>query len=143
MKKHFLVLALSTGVLISSCKKSSSTSSDCTLSSTTIIGKYKITAIEFAGQNALQLLPSCDTANVCDLQTGGIGTITYTSAPNACSTSGVSTGTWSLSNDTLTSSQENLSGVVSNFSCTGGFTLSAKDTIFGTPGTAVITLVRQ
>ena len=142
MKKYLLIIALVCGILIS-CKKSSNTSSDCTLSSTTIVGQYKITAIEFAGQNALQLLPSCDTANVYDLETGGIGTITYTSAPNACSTSGVSTGTWSLSNDTLTSSQENLSGVVSNFSCTGGFTLSAKDTIFSTPGTAVITLVRQ
>jgi hypothetical protein len=142
MKKYLLIIALVCGILIS-CKKSSNTNSDCSLSSTTIVGQYKITAIEFAGQNALQLLPSCDTANVYDLETGGIGTITYTSAPNACSTSGVSTGTWSLSNDTLTSSQENLSGVVSNFSCTGGFTLSAKDTIFSTPGTAVITLVRQ
>ena len=134
-----------------SCKKSSSTNDSCAVSSTTIIGKYKIKAIEFVlasdpthtPQNALALLPSCDTANVIELQAGGVGTITYTNTPNACSTSPVTTGTWSLSGDTLTSSQENLSGTVTNFSCTGGFTLTSTTPVSGLQGTSTITLARQ
>jgi hypothetical protein len=142
MKKYLLIPVLLFGIFMS-CKKSSNTNSDCALSSTTIVGKYKITAIQFASQNVLPLLPSCDTANVIELQAGGIGTVTYTNAPNTCSSSAVATGTWSLSGDTLTSSQENLTGRVSNFSCTGGFTLTSTDTISGLPGTSVITLAKQ
>ena len=145
-----MIIAVVCGVFIS-CKKSSSTNSDCTLSSTTIVGKYKITAIEFVlaadpthtPQNALQYLPSCDTANVIELLAGGGATISYTNTPNTCSSSAVTSGMWSLSGDTLTSSQENLTGEVTNFSCTGGFTLTSTTPVSGLQGTSTITLARQ
>ena len=152
MKKIFLSAALLCGIFVSCTKSDNSGTTGCTLSSTSILGKYKITAVTFTPNaipypvNGLQYFPACDTDNVYELKVDSIATIT--DAGVQCSPSADATGNWSLSHDTLsttlsTTSQQTLSGKVSGFSCTGGFTLTGTDTIAGVAGTAVIALAKQ
>jgi len=151
MKKIFLSVVLLCGVIIS-CKKNDNSSSGCILSSTSILGQYKISAVTFTPSsipypvNGLQYFPACDTDNVYELKADSVATIT--DAGVQCSPSADATGSWSLSNDTLsttlsTTSQQTLSGKISGFSCTGGFTLTGTDTVGGIAGTAVIVLTKQ
>jgi hypothetical protein len=153
MKKIFLSAALLCCIFMSCTKSDNGGTTGCTLSSTSIIGEYKIKSIQFTPNGSpvsfdgLQYLPACDTDNVYALETNSVATIT--DAGVKCSpTPADATGSWSISHDTLsttlsTTGQQTLSGKISGFSCTGGFTLSGTDTVSGIAGTAVIALVKQ
>ncbi len=141
MKKYFLIFITLLCIIVVSCKKSSSSTS-CTLSSTSIIGKYKLTAATFAGADAISQIPECDRDNIFELKSGGIATVTDTGTPIVCSPPSDKTGAWSLNGSTLTTSDSTLSGTISDFSCTG-FKISTTRTIVGFPGTSIITLTKQ
>ncbi|UAY53284.1 lipocalin-like domain-containing protein [Ferruginibacter albus] len=127
-------------VALAACSKDNGGTTSCTLSSTSIVGKYKITAVTFDGADAMSQIPACNQDDVYELKSDG--TATVTDAGTQCSPSSDQSGTWSLNGTTLTTSNAELSGTVSDFSCTG-LKINGTQTIGPISGATVITLVRQ
>ena len=114
--KHFM-LAITLMVFISACKKSNSTNNSCTLSTTTIVGKWKISSVTYKLTSSSASVDLLSGTTYISPATGD------TLSLNACITSQVYTylangnysslscsattipGTWVLSGQTLTLTQ--------------------------------------
>jgi hypothetical protein len=119
MKKIlFAVLAVTTFMSFTSCKKSEDAT--CTLSASTITGTYKITSLKLNGVDLFPLSDACDKDDTFTLNANG--SFIITDAGVVCTPSNNDTGTWSLAGSTI--SIDGDTGNVSNFSC-NGFTVSA------------------
>jgi hypothetical protein len=124
-------------MLFASCKKTDT----CTLSSTSILGTYKMTANKYRATGTTVDLDYYAAADACQkddtytVASGGVFTIT--DAGVVCSPSNTSTGTWTLSGTTFTTDGSD-AATVASFSCSG-MVLTVTDA----SGTETITLIRQ
>ena len=115
----------------------------CTLSSTSIIGSYKTTALIYkqdANTSEVDIFPLYDSCKKDDLLTFVTGgTYTNTEGATSCSPANNSNGTWSLNDSTMTiDGSDEVS--VSDYSCFG-FKMKITDDTSGE--TYTLTLVKQ
>lgn len=146
MKKFFLFSILVSMIFIS-CKKSSNTTS-CSLSSSSIVGNYKITSYMMtSGGQTMDMFsdtnytPLCSRDNIYTISANGIFTESEGAVScNPPSTSG-NTGNWSLNGNTFSfvdSASTAFPYTVSDFSCTS-FKLNLADSTTSVS----ITMTRQ
>ena len=142
MKKAILVIS-SAMLIFSSCKKSDSAS--CNTDVASISGSYKITGAKYKSSSSspeidyLSLLFSddCERDNVTTLKSDG--TYITVDAGLVCSPSSGSSGTWSLSGNTITIDSD--ASTVESFNCTN---LVVSNTDINTSGDKLtLTLTKQ
>lgn len=121
MKKIFLLSSLFALAFVGCKKSSSSNNNSCTLSASSIVGSYKMTAmvLTMAGQtvdifNNDSYTPPCSRDNIYTLNANG--NYTVADGATACDPSDASSGTWTLSGNTLTMDGSDVS-TVSEFTC--------------------------
>ena len=108
--------------LFSSCRKEGHNDDTCKTDMSHIAGTYKLTALEYkasasgSGQDFLQFLDDCEKDDVLVLHANGA--YNYNDMGKVCTPDGSGTGTWSVSdNHLLTSDNSMLKGIVSSFDC--------------------------
>ncbi len=140
MKKLLIPFALL--LAFASCKKSDSSS--CSLSSTTILGSYKVTAATFRATGTSTdidmyslYFDDCEKDDIVTFSTGGVYTIT--DAGTVCSPTSADAGTWSLSGNTLTMDGD--ATTVASFTCSK--VVMTQTVSSPAAGTMTITVTRQ
>lgn len=138
MKK--ILLAVTILVAVTSCKKDKD-DENCTLSSTSIVGSYKTTAVKYKASAADAEIDEFATWDACEkddiVVLNANNSVTYQDAGISCTPSTNDTGAWLLSGSSL-----NIDGeiyTVTAFSCSG-MTLTRAGTTVGELST--ITVVR-
>ncbi len=118
MKRTSLFLGI-LFLAFASCKKDKNDSS-CTLSTASIAGNYKVTAVTYKASASSpevdffdQYAEDCEKDDILTLNTNN--TFNYTDAGVTCSPDGSYNGNWSLNGNTVTVDGE--SGTVENFTC--------------------------
>lgn len=106
--------------ILGACKKDTATTT-CTLSSTSIVGTYKLTAMTNKVNDAtpaVDLYASFDACQKDDLYAfNNGGTYVISEGATSCTPTNASSGTWTLSGTTFTLDGD--PAEISNFSCTG------------------------
>ncbi len=120
MKTILSLLSVASLLLLSSCKKSSTNNSRCSLSSSSILGAY-VRSVDLQQDtpsspviDLLAMEDPCERDDVLTFKTGGI--YTWTDGATACNPSTLrSNGTWSLNGSTFTANGD--VGTVESFDC--------------------------
>jgi hypothetical protein len=106
LKFPVIITLLMTGLLFTSCKKSSDDDDDdldCELTVTAIAGKYKIIAAKLVTSTETDVLREiyepCELDDINELKADK--TFTYTDAGTTCSPNGTESGTWDVMGRTL------------------------------------------
>ncbi len=135
--KKLIFSCLAFTFLLTSCDKDDDV---CNLSNDSLVGTYSITAAKFkpvGGGSEIDLLAGSSACEKDDLVVfNDNGSIAYQDAGTVCSPSNSSTGTWSLSGNTITIDGE--AGTVSSFDCSRMVVTGSDLT-----GTLTVTYTRQ
>ncbi len=113
MKKILLIASISI-LGLSSCDKDDK----CETNQNSIAGSYKLTAFKYkpAGMPEIDAYSALDACEKDDITTmNSNGTYTVTDAGTVCSPNGSTSGTWSVSGNTITVDGE--TGTISSFDC--------------------------
>jgi hypothetical protein len=120
MKKISSIILI-VGVVFTSCKKSSSNNSSCTLSASSIVGTYKITSVKLSTQGqTLEIFNNdiffepCERDDIYTINANG--TYTITEGSNVCSPTGNDSGTWTLNGNVFTMDGTEVN-TISEFNC--------------------------
>jgi hypothetical protein len=125
--------------MATSCKKDSPS---CTLSSSTLVGNYKIVSILYKAdaqtpvEDEVLLMDPCEKDDIFSINANG--TWTQTEGATSCNPANSDNGSWSLVGNTFNLDVD--SYTISNFSCSG-MTLNQSDPTIGE--TLAIKLIKQ
>lgn len=129
MKKLIFISISILTIVTTSCKKETET---CTLSSTSIVGSYKIASILYKENAQTPVVDDFTTYDACEkddiLTFNSNGNWTLTEGATSCNPANSDDGSWSLVGSIFTVDGESL--IISNFSCTE-FTLNQSDPATG------------
>jgi hypothetical protein len=132
------------GSTLMACKKDTLKEESCIISTQSLAGTYKLTALQYkqnndaTGQDYLVLMDACEKDDRVILNANG--TYAYKDIGVVCLPSQDDTGTWSVAGNTLTSDGV-MDGTISSFDC-NTLVYYAKD-VYAAGDRLIFTMVKQ
>jgi hypothetical protein len=139
-----VLITLLLGSTFMACKKDTVQEESCIISTQSLAGTYKLTALQYkqnndaTGQDYLALMDACEKDDRIILNANG--TYTYKDLGVVCLPSQDDTGTWSVNGNTLTSDGA-IGGTISSFDCTK-LVYYAKD-VYAAGDRLIFTMIKQ
>jgi hypothetical protein len=115
------LIAMTSGIIVLSCKKEKDDTPQCSTSMTGLSGSYKFTALQYKPDPAaapvdyLAFMDDCEKDDILILKSDG--SYDYNDAGTICTPDGTQHGTWKVTGKTITSDGI-FNGTIASYDCT-------------------------